>query len=72
MTTALRRVGRSFVSEARRARPRLEVIKATMERTEKPRSELMWNMTTSEIIEGFPYLRIPQLVKSLFIIAHIT
>ena len=54
----------SLVTEAKKARPRLDVMKATMCRTAPYRAEKMKKATDIlETLRDFPYLKIPSLVN---------
>lgn len=56
----------SLRSEVRKARPRIETMQSTMERTVGYRTMRMAKcLSLKETIEEFPYLQIPQLVITI-------
>ena len=58
-----------LVAEAKKPRPKLDIMKATMTRSIKPRAEKVPEMTTAEVMNECPYLSIPQLVKNYLVLS---
>ena len=51
-----------LVTEGKKIRPRIETMMGLMERTVKFREEKMADMRTADVLEEFPYLKLPKLV----------